>query len=144
MPILGANQLQPLIHRINLLFHIPNNRCPDDIALTVHDVGGGIAEDLGDKVLVELAFRVRGDVHIGNALLLQNVLGSLQLLLSLAGVGACADEIDILLLKLVIQLLQLRHLLNAGATAVVPEVDDGGVVVCEDVAAHRGPQCPPR
>ena len=66
-------------------------------------------------------------------------MGGLQLLLSLAGVGAYADEIDVPLLKLVIQLLQLRHLLNAGAAAVVPEVDDGGVVVCEDVAAHRVP-----
>lgn len=38
-PILGANQIQPIIHRLDLLLHIPNNGCTDDIALTVHDVG---------------------------------------------------------------------------------------------------------
>ena len=52
-PILGANQLQPLIHRVDLLFDIAGDGCADDVALTVHDVGAWIGEYLGDKVLIE-------------------------------------------------------------------------------------------
>ena len=61
------DQRQTLVHCIDLFLHIPNDGRANDIALTIHNVGGGLAENLRDEVLLELALWIWGDVHIGDS-----------------------------------------------------------------------------
>ena len=131
---LAGDQRQPGLHGVQLLLHIADDVRTHDISLAVHDICGGVGGNVRNEVLVEIALRIRRDIAIGHALFLQNLPGRVQLLLALAGVGAHADEVDVPLLEILIQLLQFGHLGDAGAAAVVPEIDDGGVIVGEHVA----------
>lgn len=118
-------QIDPGLQAVHLSLHIAHHRSTDDVSITAHHVSGGVARNFGNKILIEGLFRIGRNILVGYALFLQNAAGKRQLLLVFTGIGPYADQIDILLLELLVQLLQLRHFRDAGSASVVPEVDDG-------------------
>ncbi|CAN3997225.1 General stress protein 16U, partial [Dysosmobacter welbionis] len=130
---LAGDQRQPGLHGVQLLLHIAHDIRTHDVSLAVHDICSGIGGNIRNEVLVEIALRIRRDIVIGHALFLQNLPGRVQLLPALAGVGTHTDEVDVSFFEILIQLLQFRHLGDAGTAAIVPEIDDGGVIVGENV-----------
>ena len=58
------NFIDPLLDRVLLLFYVSGNGCSDDIALAVHQIGGGISAQLRHKFLIEGALRIRRNILI--------------------------------------------------------------------------------
>ena len=101
--------IQPILQCVHLILYISNNGSSDYISVPVHNIGGGVAGNFRNEVLVEIIVGVRGDIQISDAFFLQDFPGGGKLLLTFTGIGSHSDQVDILLFELLVQLFQLRQ-----------------------------------
>ena len=82
--------------------------------------------------MTAIAVRIKSDVSVGNALLLENIHGFLLSVVRVCGFGVDTQDIDTFVLIGISKFLKHWHLLNAASTAIEPEGQNSDLILSKN------------
>ena len=119
-----------------LFINTAHNRFTNDVALTIHNAGGGEGHNAEGK-LTGITGRVKIDVAECSPGLFQNLFGSGNVVrVAIKGFCVDTDHLAALLLNALIQCVKVVHLVHTGLAAAEPEIYNGERIIGKKTAAY--------